>query len=390
MPIRLHPFSMAKPRALGSRRPAAVHLALIVGGLLAFSAASAAEDWRWNLPRGFPVPWVPVDNPMTKAKVELGRRLFFDKRLSVTGAYACASCHDPARAFTDGRAQALGATGEIHPRGTMPLVNVAYNASFGWANPEIRDLETHAKIPLFRQEPVELGLLGRESEVMEEFENDAETRAAFERAFPKTKKRFSVLHVRQALAAYQRTLISTNSAYDRYVFYDEKEAMSASAIRGMEIFFSDRAGCAGCHPAPLFMSPAVYAGIEAEPRFHNTGLYNLDGKGRYPEGGTGVFEHTHHPGDMGRFRVPTLRNVARTAPYMHDGSIPTLDEVVLHYASSGRNHGPTGERAARNPFQSPELKAFELRTGERDDLVAFLESLSDEDPPYAVDADGSD
>ncbi len=390
MPIRLRLSSTAKPRAPGSRHPAATRLALIVAGLLAILEASAAEDWAWDLPPGFPVPQVPAENPMTKAKVELGRRLFFDPRLSVTGAYACASCHDPARAFTDGRARALGATGEIHPRGTMPLVNVGYNASFGWANPEIRDLEAQAEIPLFRRGPVELGLLGRAGEVMQELENDAGMRAAFQQAFPESEKRFSVLHVRRALAAYQRTLISANSAYDRYVFYDEKEAMSASARRGMEIFFSDRAGCAGCHPAPLFMSPAVYVGTAAEPRFHNTGLYNLDGEGRYPEGGTGVFEHTRRPGDMGRFRVPTLRNVARTAPYMHDGSIPTLDEVVLHYASGGRNRGPAGERAARNPFQSAELKAFELSARERGDLVAFLESLSDEDAPDTANSESGD
>ena len=375
-----------KPRAPGSRR-AAASLALIVAGLLACSLASADEAWRWDLPRGFPVPVVPADNPMTTAKVELGQRLFSDKRLSITGAYACASCHDPGRAFTDGRARALGATGELHNRSTPSLVNVAYNAAFGWANPDIRDLEAQAEIPLLGEDPLELGLSGRETKVMDELQRDPELRAALERAFPENAQAFTLLHVRRALAAYQRSLISASSAYDRYVFYDEKEAMSVSARRGMDLFFSERAGCAGCHPAPLFMSPAVYLGTSPEPRFHNTGLYNLDGAGSYPENGTGLFEHTQRPGDMGRFRVPSLRNIARTAPYMHDGSIATLTDVVDHYASGGRNHGPTGEPGGRSPLQSAELSRFELRPGEREDLVAFLESLSDLNPPYAGDAE---
>lgn len=375
-----------KPRAPGSDQ-AAASLALIVAGLLACSLASADGAWRWDLPRGFPVPQVPPDNPMTTAKVELGQRLFFDKRLSITGAYACASCHDPARAFTDGRARALGATGELHMRSTPSLVNVAYNASFGWDNPDIRELEAQANVPLLGEDPLELGLSGRETEVMDELQRDPELRAALKRAFPENPQTFTLLHVRRALAAYQRTLISASSAYDRYVFYDEKEAMSASARRGMDLFFSERTGCAGCHPAPLFMSPAVYLGTSPEPHFHNTGLYNLDGAGSYPENGTGLFEHTQRPGDMGRFRVPSLRNIARTAPYMHDGSIATLTDVVDHYASGGRNRGPTGEPGVRSPLQSAELKRFQLGPEEREDLVAFLESLSDLNPPYAGDAE---
>ena len=371
-----------KPRAPGSRR-AAASLALIVAGLLACPLASADEAWRWDLPRGFPVPVVPADNPMTAAKVDLGQRLFFDKRLSITGAYACASCHDPDRAFTDGRALAVGAKGELHARSTPSLLNVAYNVTFGWANPDIHDLEAQAEIPLLGEGPSELGLAGRETQVMNDLQRDPELRAALERAFPENGQAFTLLHVRRALAAYQRTLISANSAYDRYVFYDEKEAMSASARRGMDLFFSGRAGCAGCHPAPLFMSPAVYVGTSPEPRFHNTGLYNLDGEGSYPENGTGLFEHTRRPGDMGRFRVTTLRNIARTAPYMHDGSIATLTEVVDHYASGGSNRGPTGEPGDRSPLQSAELTRFQLGPGESEDLVAFLESLSDLDPPYA-------
>jgi cytochrome c peroxidase len=363
---------------------------VLIVGLLVAPAWGDEPGWRWDLPPGFPAPLVPADNPMSAAKVALGRSLFFDTRLSVTGTYACASCHDPTRAFTDGRRQAVGATGELHPRGAMSLVNVAYNASFGWANPALRQLEEQAAVPMFGLHPIELGLAGREERVMQDLLARPDERAAFTRAFPEESVAFTLLHVRRALAAYERTLISARSPYDRYVFRDDREALGEAARRGMRLFFSERVGCAGCHPAPLFMSPAVYEGTRAEPRFHNTGLYNLGGTGRYPEHDPGVFEHTRQPEDMGRFRVPTLRNVGKTAPYMHDGSIETLRDVVLHYAAGGRNRvAPGGEEPGpRSPLQSLELRGFELGQSDVDDLVAFLESLSDEGASYAADAEG--
>lgn len=380
-----------KHRLAGRTRAARLALLLGFAGILGASAANPEPSWRWDLPPGFPEPAVPVDNPMSAAKVELGRRLFFDRRLSVTGGYACASCHDPAHAFTDGRPQAIGATGELHPRSAMSLVNVAYHASFGWSNPGLRQLEEQAAVPLFGVHPIELGLSGRESTLMQALLAEPDERDEFARAFPEADRHFGTLHVRRALAAYQRTLVSASSPYDRYVFHDEREAMSEAARRGMRLFFSERLGCAGCHPAPLFMSPAVFADRPAEPRFHNTGLYNLDGRGRYPEANRGVYEHSGRQEDMGRFRVPTLRNVGHTAPYMHDGSIATLGEVVRHYAAGGRNRGAAnGEPGARSPLQSPQLRGFELGDTEAADLVAFLESLSDQDPAYARDAEGRD
>ena len=308
---------------------------LAAGLTLAASIASWGDEtpWRWTLPAGFPTPRVPGDNPMSDSRVALGKRLFFDTRLSVTGAYACASCHDPDRAFTDGRARALGATGESHPRSAMSLVNVAYNASFGWANPALRELEDQAAVPMFGQHPVELGLDGLEAPVMATLMADGDLRAGFAAAFPESRETYGFVHVRRALASYQRTLISAHSPYDRYVFLDDRNALDAAAQRGMDLFFSERVGCARCHPAPLFMSPAVYEGSSTEPSFHNTGLYNLDGAGRYPDDALGLMEHTGRPEDMGHFRVPTLRNVAKTAPYMHDGSIETLPDVVRHYAA---------------------------------------------------------
>jgi cytochrome c peroxidase len=325
---------------------------------------------------------------MTAAKVTLGRNLFFDERLSITGGYACATCHDPRRAFTDGLGRAIGATGDQHPRGAPSLVNVAYNASFGWADPELRRLEDQAAIPMLGEHPVELGLRGREPGVMAALLAAPSERTAFARAFPEASGHFTLLHVRYALAAYERTLIAAASPFDRYVFRDDRDALSETAQRGMQLFFSPRLGCSGCHPAPLFMSPATFEGHSAEPRFHNTGLYNVDGSGRYPEHNLGVFEHTRAPDDMGHFKVPTLRNIAETAPFMHDGSIATLQDVIRHYAVGGLNRPAPGSdaRGPRGPFQSPELQAFELEPGDVEALVAFLESLSDENPAYAGDA----
>jgi cytochrome c peroxidase len=147
----------------------------------------------------------------------------------------------------------------------------------------------------------------------------------------------------------------------------------------MKLFFSERLRCAECHTGFALAGPTVYDGSKAESLvFHNTGLYNLGGSGAYPAASRGLFDATRRPSDMGRFRAPTLRNIALTAPYMHDGSIGTLDEVIGHYAAGGRTL--KGERAGvgrNNPFKSPEVAGFTLRGTERADLVAFLESLTD-------------
>ena len=248
-------------------------------------------------------------------------------------------------------------------------MNVAYNAAFGWANPDIRDLEAQAEIPLLGEDPLELGLSGRETKVMDELQRDPELRAALERAFPENAQAFTLLHVSRALAAYQRSLISASSAYDRYVFYDEKEAMSVSARRGMDLFFSERAGCAGCHPAPLFMSPAVYLGTSPEPRFHNTGLYNLDGGAatRKRHGPLRAHSAPRRYGPLPRAQpAQHCPHRAYNARRQHRDPGGRGD----HYASGGRNRGPTGEPGGRSPLQSAELSRFELRPGEREDLVA--------------------
>src|SRR5580704_14074992 len=145
--------------------------------------ASAAETWVWNLPKGFPRPRVPADNPMTAAKVELGRYLFYDTRLSVNGKSSCGTCHKQELAFTDGKPVGVGATGEKHSRGAMSLVNIAYSAALTWSNPELKELEQQARTPMFGEHPVELGL--REGERLPAtLRADPKYREMFERAFP--------------------------------------------------------------------------------------------------------------------------------------------------------------------------------------------------------------
>ena len=352
----------------------------------------AAGEHRWNLPPGVPPPRVPVDAPMTAARVELGRYLFYDTRLSGNGTQSCATCHIQALAFTDGRSRAIGSTGDRHPRSSMPLVNVAYRDALTWANPTLRSLEEQVLIPMFGTDPVELGLAGHEPRVQVELSASPIYQRLFAAAFtvpvPADRARdiverlVTTENVALALAAFQRSIVSFRSPYDRYRFHGDKTALSASARRGMALFFSRRTRCGGCHLGHTVTtdlglnldggSKAATSPPTAPPvfLFHNTGLYNLPGPVPYPADNTGKYAHTGQLEDAGRFRVPTLRNVAVTAPYMHDGSIATLNEVLDHYVAGGGR--------APNPRQSESIQPLTLREDERRDLVAFLHSLTDE------------
>jgi len=172
------------------------------------SAPGAAAPYLWHLPRGFPVPAVPADNPMSDAKVALGERLFFDPRLSVTGRYSCASCHDPARSFSDGLPRAVGATGAPLPHNALALVNVAYNVSFGWQKPAVRSLETQMLEPLLNDHPVELGLKGREPALCASLAAEPAYAQAFAASFPGADPAVTFDHLVKAIAAFERTLIS--------------------------------------------------------------------------------------------------------------------------------------------------------------------------------------
>jgi len=318
---------------------------LALAGIALSGAAAAATDtagFSWNLPRGFPEPAVPADNPMNAAKVALGARLFADERLSVTGRFSCQSCHAPDRAFTDGLARSRGATGAELPLNAPTLLNAAYNPSLGWRDSGVRSLEQQMRGPLFNRHPPELGLAGREAEVERALGQDAAYVREFARAFPGEARAVSMDNVIRAIAAYERTLFAGNSPFDRYVFGGEHAALDASQKRGMRLFFSARSGCSACHSGINFAGPWM-------DREQPAAAAN------FADNGTGQV-----------VRVPTLRNLGVTAPYMHDGRFPDLAAVLAHY-----------ERAALDPVADAGLRRAPLTTAESADLLRFLESLND-------------
>ncbi|MCP3139953.1 methanobactin export MATE transporter MbnM [Pyxidicoccus xibeiensis] len=348
-----------------------------------------APAYEWRLPAGFPEPFVPEDNPMSEAKVDLGRHLFHDVRLSGNGTLACASCHEQARAFSDGKATPVGSTGHHVPRNAPGLANVAYLGTYTWANPLLETLEAQALVPLFNEVPTELGLAPRLDEVLGRLREDARYPELFRAAFPEEAEPIGKDAIVKALASFQRTLLSGSSPYDRYLQGDIT-AMTPSAKRGMELFFGETAECYHCHSGPhLSNSFRAKGSVLSGRQFFNTGLYNLDGQGAYPPDNPGLFEFSGKASDQGRFRVPPLRNVALTAPYMHDGSIATLEAVIDHYTSGGRNvtEGPFIGDGRTNPNKDPLVRPFELTAAERADLIAFLESLTDtafiQDPRFS-------
>jgi cytochrome c peroxidase len=229
----------------------------------------------------------------------------------------------------------------------MSLVNVAYNISYGWTRPELQSLEAQMLEPLLNEHPVELGLAGRQAHVCDLLAAEPSYRAAFVQAFPQATQPVSFDNLVKAIAAFERTLIFGNSPFDRYVFSGEHEAISVQAKRGMRLFYSSRAGCGSCHSG-----------------------FDFQGNWRDRQGQTGKPAFADNGISDQPMRVPTLRNIALTAPYMHDGRLPTLDAVLDHYA-----------RAAERPVGDARLRSFNLSAAERADLIAFLNTLTDSGLP---------
>jgi cytochrome c peroxidase len=314
----------------------------------AATTPSPSEFFADRLPRWFPVPKVPADNPITEEKVELGRHLFYEPMLSGNSTYSCASCHRQSLAFTDGLAQAVGATGGQHQRSSMSLANVVYNASYGWSD-RTWSLESQMEVPMYNEHPVEMGLKGHEAEVLGRFAADADYAERFRTAFPDDPHPITMPNIVKAIASFERVIVSADSAFDRYLYQDDHSGMSPAAKRGAALFFSDRLKCSECHGSVNISGPTIFSGAmpsDPEAFFHDTGVAAQPAK----------------------FRAPTLRNVAVTAPYMHDGSIATLKDVVAHYASGGRSARPKSDR----------VRGFAVTPAETDDLVAFLHALTDE------------
>ena len=358
---------------LGWTVPAVVGTMLMVGQCQAF---------EWPLPAWVPAPTVPADNPMTRDKAELGRHLFYDTRLSANLAMSCATCHVQAKAFTDGRATPVGVTGEKGVRSAMGLANVAYLPVLTWSNPQITSLELQALNPIFGEHPVEMGMAGREQQIFSRLRTVPKYRELFAKAFPAEASQgdealYSLSTLTKAIASFQRGLLSFDSAYDRYKYGKQPNAISPAAKRGEKLFFGEKMECYHCHGGFNFTDNVQHVRLPfAERGFHNTGLYNQDGKGAYPPGNSGIAEFTGEAADMGKFRTPSLRNIEVTAPYMHDGSIRTLELVIRkHYALAGRSVATV---QGASPLRSELIAGFETSPQEVADVVAFLKALTDQ------------
>lgn len=233
----------------------------------------------------------------------------------------------------------------------MGLTNVAYAQRLTWGHPTLNRLEQQALGPIFAENPVEMGMRSHEADLTARLAALPLYVEKFAAAFPDQAEPITLDNALKAIASFERTLISANSRYDRFVAGDEA-AMNASEKRGMELYFDDVTECFHCHGGFNFSDATDFAGsVSATPAFHNTGLYNLNGSGDYPTRNGGIFEITGNREQTGQFRAPTLRNIAESKPYMHDGSVPDLEGVIDHYAAGGRTieSGPTRGRATSIP-----------------------------------------
>jgi len=349
--------------------------------LLVITACSeqkvAPKPYQWPIVEGFPKPQVPADNPMSDAKVALGRVIFYDKNLSFNQQQSCSSCHHQQYAFGENIAQSIGSTGQQHRRNSPALVNIAYNKTLTWAHDGLTTLERQILLPMFGEEPVELGITGNEDIVLPRFKTE-QYQQLFDDAFPHQEINFDLIV--KALSSFVRSLISLNSPFDRYAYAGDDSAISESALRGMNLFFSEKFECHHCHGGFNFTQSTSHEKqiIDRRP-FHNTGLYNVGNLGKYPNKDIGLAEISTFDRDNGRFRAPTLRNIEKSAPYMHDGSIDTLSEVLDFYAEGGRNikTGANAGDGRENPLKSQFVRGFDMTKQDKQDLLAFLATLTD-------------
>jgi cytochrome c peroxidase len=357
-----------------------VRLALVLLLAACGDTSSQDEPYDLSLPVDFPGMVIPDDNPLTVHKVELGRHLFYDQRLSRNQTEACASCHKQELAFTDGRSVSLGSTGEHTPRAAMSIVNAGYTATLTWANPGMRLLEKQVLVPLLGEQPVELGFANHDAELLARLRAVPEYKALFPGAFPDEKDPFSLSNVAKAIAAFERTIISGDSRVDRYRNGDES-ALNASEQRGLAMFYSERFECFHCHSGFNYSAAVQQEGLTFDQAtFECNGLYNIGNTGAYPTGNRGLYEFTGKVTDMGRFKPPSLRNIALTAPYMHDGSIATLEAVLEHYAAGGRliEDGPLAGDGRMHPNKSRFIRGFDMSVEDKRDMLAYLRALTDE------------
>lgn len=346
------------------------NFSMLLAGLI-FSSGVYADPYL-----GLPPLSIPADNPQTSEKIDLGKRLFNDKRFSADGSISCASCHHPDKAFTDGLPVAQGLNGQLGTRNAPTVLNAAfYDTLFldGRAN----SLETQALGPFVN--PIEHGLLNHQA-IVNVVQNDSIYTQQFNKVFAVQKNEINIDYVAKAIANYERTLISGDSPFDRYLFGRDHSVLSDNAERGLEIF-KNKGNCVTCHE--ISWNNALFT----DNRFYNIGVgfKHLTGvldkfiatvsQGKNPDdfnltavqhSELGRFNVTKDLADIGKFKTPTLRNIALTAPYMHDGSMLTLEEVIEHYDKGGD----------KNRFIDTKIFPLHLTQQEKQDLVAFMKALT--------------
>ena len=296
-----------------------------------------------EIPEGFPAVQHPEGNEFTQARWELGKKLFFDPVLSADNSISCASCHEPSLGFSDNKRVSLGVENRPGRRNSSPLANVGYHPYFTREG-AIPTLEMQILVPIQEHDEFDFNIVLIAERLAEIEEYIDMSRTAYDRepdAFVITR----------ALSCFERSLISGNSRYDQYFYQEKTDALNTQELRGLDLFFSDRTGCTNCHTGFNFTD------------------YSLQNNGIYAEySDEGKFRLTGEETDRGLFKVPSLRNIELTAPYMHDGSMQTLEEIISHYNSGGKGYFN----------QSEKVKALGLTENEEADLVAFLKSLTDD------------
>lgn len=314
----------------------------VLGAAVTASAADAFKP-----PAGLPALPIPADNPLSEAKIELGKQLYFDPRLSRDNTISCASCHDPAKGWSNGEAVATGIDGQKGGRSAPTIVNSAYQHFQFWDGRAI-ELEGQALGPI--QNPIEMNLTLEE--MVEKLNKIEGYKKQFQEVFGTDVTSDGVA---KAIASFERTVLSGDAPFDRYKAGDTK-ALSEAAERGRVVFFN-KAQCSSCHTGPNFTDGA----------FHNIGIGM-----EHEEPDEGRKSESKLEGDRGAFKTPTLREIARTAPYMHDGSLKTLEDVVEYYNKGG----------TQNPQLDENIFPLNLTDQQKQDLVTFLkEGLSSPNYP---------
>lgn len=311
------------------------------GWLIILFISCFSNSFELKLPMGFPEPYIPEETPLTTEGVNLGKKLFFDTMLSRDSSISCASCHIPSFAFTDRKTKSIGIHQQQVSRNSPTLTNVVYQDKFllDGLNPS---LEAQVKVPIHEKNEFDFHIVL----IAERMKKNAEYVRLSKLAY---KSEPTPAVISKAIASYQRTLISGDSPYDKFENQGKEEALNTSEKRGMNIF-KDKLYCTECHSGFNFTNGSLT----------NNGLYEV-----YSD--RGRMRSTEDKKDEAIFKVPTLRNIAITHPYMHDGSLKSLEQVIDHYAKGGKSH----------INKSPIIKAFKISDSEKQDLVNFLTALTD-------------